>query len=184
MPVAHRAAALNSFSSPCAKAVLHLALAPHFARKTPILGIGGTSDSATMHSPELVAGIMSAIATAAWAVCIRGASFETFAAAFLLVGACGGMRLLLQESVGVDWPHAVTMAIVLVGYQSVLLVAFRTGLPTIQAIVNANVLFIVLIDALTGTAAFNTRVFAVCCAHALLGYYIVTMKAPALDFAA
>lgn len=126
---------------------------------------------------------MSAIATAAWAVSVRGASFETFAAAFLLVGACSGTWLLLRGSAGVDWPHAVTMAIVLVGYQSVLLVAFRTGLPTIQAIVNANVLFIVLIDTLTGTTVLNTRVFAVCCAHALLGYYIVTMKAPALDVA-
>ena len=125
---------------------------------------------------EVGAGCLCAIATAAWAISVRGASFYTFAAAFLLVGACSGIWLLLRGKNDVDWSHAAAMAIVLLSYQSMLLLALRTGIQTMQALVNANMLFIVVIDAITGVTKFNSRTFVVCCAHALLGYFIAIMR--------
>lgn len=126
--------------------------------------------------PAVAAGCIGAVVSAVWAILLRGASYSTFAAAFLIAGACNGLSLLAWNQSDVNWMRAAVLAFVLMAYQSALLLAFRSGIQTMQALVNTNVLVVVLADIITGVAGVDVTVVAVCCVHAVLGYCIVILQ--------
>lgn len=100
----------------------------------------------------LVVQISAAMATAIWAVALRGVSIDTQLSAFALAGIGAAIALWMRTPTSVPMQTASALALTLAAYQSLLYASFSPpGSSRAQVVVNLNFVAIMAYDALMGT---------------------------------